>query len=169
MFRSEVPKIMSSISFRAWDGNTMIYDIGVNREGVALRRVTPESDQGIIAYVPEPTWIVSRWSGLTDRNGERIFGHDVLELGSRKDTKSYGAVLYDNGRFVVWFPNRPTSAVNETLNKYCSPTFVHMVKVVGTVFDMAWDRIFTGFPDPTAQQYGWPERPPRGEPSGDLS
>ena len=124
----------------------MIYDIGVDRNGVALRRVTPETEHGVIAFIPEPSWIVTRWSGLTDSAGTRIYGHDVVELGGARDTKMYGAVLFQRGHFVVWRPDQSDGVGPLRLEKYCTPTFIHMIKVVGTVYDEVWQRSFQNFP-----------------------
>jgi len=134
---------MAEMAFRAWDGGAMVYDIAVNRKGVALQRISPDSEDGIVAYEPHPTWIVSRWSGLTDREGTRIFGHDVVELGGIHDTVAYAAVSYSRGHFGLWYPTDPVGASLQSLEKYRTPTFVHMIKVVGTVFDERWRELFS--------------------------
>jgi len=137
---------MSLTQFRAWNGSTIVRNFAVNAQGIALR-LEYSSEGKEIHCVPEPSWIVSRASGFVDRNGTSIFEDDVVELGGKDDPMTLAAVAFVAGRFVVLPTNQRPERELMSLANYCTPTFNHMIKVVGTLYDINWRSAFARFAD----------------------
>ena len=78
--------------------------------GKATLIFTPDCDTFI--YVPEyhNSWMVKsetvgQYTGLTDKNGTRIFEGDIINGDSEYFTYShpYGTIVYDSGEFLIAF------------------------------------------------------------------
>jgi len=137
---------MSLTQFRAWNGSTIVRNFAVSAQGIALR-LEYSSEGKEIHCVPEPSWIVSGASGFVDRNGTSIFEDDVVELGGKDDPPTLAAVAFIAGRFVVLPTNQRPERELIPLANYCNPTFNHMIRVVGTLYDREWRGEFGVFAD----------------------
>ena len=77
--------------------------------------------------VPET---VSQFTGLTDKNGRKIFEGDIVEGNSEYFTYThpYGKVVYDGGQYLISFDD-----VLEDIE--CLGAWANDVEIIGNIYD----------------------------------
>lgn len=138
---------MTTMEFRAWNGREVVYDIALTSQGVALRQERTQSDEKLLKYVLEPSWIVTRWSGFFDREDAKIYEDDIVELGGDKSTTGHAIVRFLDGHFIVVHSDQGLDEELISLEKYCNNTFRHMIRVVGTIYEAHWRDAFRQLQD----------------------
>ena len=138
---------MPAMDFRAWNGREVVYDIALTSQGVALRQEHTSCNDKLLKFVLEPSWIVTRWSGFFDRDNTKIYEDDIVELGGDKTTAGYAIVRFMDGHFIVVHSDQRFDEELVTLEKYCNNTFRHMIRVVGTIYELHWRDAFRQLQD----------------------
>lgn len=138
---------MPTMDFRAWNGREVVYNIALTSHGVALRQARTCSDDKLLKFILEPSWIVTRWSGFFDRDDTKIYEDDIVELGGEKTTTGYAIVRFLDGHFNVVHSDQRLDEELVTLEKYCNNTFRHMIRVVGTIYETHWRDVFRQLQD----------------------
>ena len=73
---------------------------------------------------------VGQYTGLTDKNGKRIFEGDIVEGNSEYFTYThpYGKVVYDGGQYLISFDD-----VLEDIE--CLGAWANDVEIIGNIYD----------------------------------
>ena len=86
-------------------------------------------DSALKAYevIPET---VGQYTGLTDKNGRKIFEGDIVEGNSEYFTYThpYGKVVYDGGQYLISFDD-----VLEDIE--CLGAWANDVEIIGNIYD----------------------------------
>ena len=82
---------------------------------------------GFYKVIPET---VGQYTGLTDKNGRKIFEGDIVEGNSEYFTYThpYGKVVYDGGQYLISFDD-----VLEDIE--CLGAWANDVKIIGNIYD----------------------------------
>ena len=89
--------------------------------------VDPDDNGGVFNVLPST---VGQYTGLTDKNGKRIFEGDVICWMDCRNGERKAPVRYDDEwkRFCVWLNGAESMGVNKHLS-------TGGIEVIGTVFD----------------------------------
>ena len=87
----------------------------------------PDDDTKIFEVFPET---VGQYTGLTDKNGRKIFEGDIVEGNSEYFTYThpYGKVVYDGGQYLISFDD-----VLEDIE--CLGAWANDVEIIGNIYD----------------------------------
>ena len=137
--------VTAQYAARAWTGEKIVHDFAIRSDGTPLELIGFDSD-GYARYRTALRWNWMHWTGFRDRNDAQIFVNDVVEIESPSATPVRAVALFEEGRFVIhvpWFPEEDNTV---PIARYCNPVYVHMIQVVGNVFEQRWK---SAFPAPT--------------------
>ena len=89
--------------------------------------VDPDDNGGVFNVLPSS---VGQYTGLTDKNGKRIFEGDIISWTDWRNDQRKAPVRYDDEwkRFCVWLNGAESMGVNKHLS-------TGGIEVIGTVFD----------------------------------
>ena len=89
--------------------------------------VDPDDNGGVFNVLPST---VGQYTGLTDKNGKRIFEGDIISWTDWRNDQRKAPVRYDDEwkRFCVWLNSAESMGVNKHLS-------TGGIEVIGTVFD----------------------------------
>ena len=89
--------------------------------------VDPDDNGGVFNVLPST---VGQYTGLTDKNGKRIFEGDIISWTDWRNDQRKAPVRYDDEwkRFCVWLNGAESMGVNKHLS-------TGGIEVIGTVFD----------------------------------
>ena len=89
--------------------------------------VDPDDNGGVFNVLPSS---VGQYTGLTDKNGKRIFEGDIISWPDWRNDQRKAPVRYDDEwkRFCVWLNGAESMGVNKHLS-------TGGIEVIGTVFD----------------------------------
>lgn len=89
--------------------------------------VDPDDNGGVFNVLPST---VGQYTGLTDKNGKRIFEGDIICWMDWRNDQRKAPVRYDDEwkRFCVWLNGTESMGVNKHLS-------TGGIEVIGTVFD----------------------------------
>ena len=87
----------------------------------------PDDNSEFIEVLPET---VGQYTGLTDKNGRKIFEGDIVEGNSEYFTYThpYGKVVYDGGQYLISFDD-----VLEDIE--CLGAWANDVEIIGNIYD----------------------------------
>ena len=90
--------------------------------------VDPDDNGGVFNVLPST---VGQYTGLTDKNGKRIFEGDIISWTDWRNDQRKEPVRYDDEwkRFCVWLNGAESMGVNKHLS-------TGGIEVIGTVFDV---------------------------------
>ena len=82
-----------------------------------------------VAHLVDPE-TVGQYTGLTDKNGRKIFEGDIVEGNSEYFTYThpYGKVVYDGGQYLISFDD-----VLEDIE--CLGAWANDVEIIGNIYD----------------------------------
>ena len=119
---------MRVILFRgkAFSGNEWEYGVpvfcGLNNELAFMKQMHSYDHQ----VIPET---VGQFTGLTDKNGKKIFEGDILRITERGKTADGGIVVFENGYPGGWL------ITDKTYSSKCSLAMRNDVEVIGNIHD----------------------------------
>lgn len=89
--------------------------------------VDPDDNGGVFNVLPST---VGQYTGLTDKNGKRIFEGDIISWTDWRNDQRKAPVRYDDEwkRFCVWLNGAESMGVNKHLS-------TGGIEIIGTVFD----------------------------------
>ena len=89
--------------------------------------VDPDDNGGVFNVLPSS---VGQYTGLTDKNGKRIFEGDIISWTDWRNDQRKAPVRYDDEwkRFCVWLNGAESMGVNKHLS-------TGGIEAIGTVFD----------------------------------
>lgn len=93
-----------------------------------LGKYSPAYKNAVHGYIEVDPETVSEFTGMLDRNGERIFEGDIVKVSSPSGSSYYAKIEYDCGCY--WVSN-PDIQIPDTINNFN----MDFVVVEGNIFD----------------------------------
>lgn len=93
-----------------------------------LGKYSPAYKNAVHGYIEVDPETVSEFTGMLDRNGERIFEDDIVKVSSPSGSSYYAKIEYDCGCY--WVSN-PDIQIPDTINNFN----MDFVVVEGNIFD----------------------------------
>ena len=119
---------MREILFRGKFGNEWKYGfLSIEPKGLVIKEPY-KNESSNVWHIDADT--VGQYTGLTDKNGQKIFEGDIVK-GDREYftyTHPYGRVIYDGGQFLIAFDD-----VLEDIE--CFGAWANAVEIIGNIHD----------------------------------